>query len=106
MFIVRNTAPTPGGRPKSTEARFSPTPTGRSCDRAAGDGGQVRPFGVGVGAGVLIPGDGASGCLLGGDGQAGAGVERLPPGGGFLQVGEEPVGQRPGGEGPAVLAAG
>ena len=28
---VRNTAPTPGGRPKSTEVRFSPTVTGRSC---------------------------------------------------------------------------
>src|SRR5260370_19652768 len=31
MFCVRNTAPTPGRRPKSTEARFSPTVTGRSC---------------------------------------------------------------------------
>ena len=45
----------------------------RLGDRPAGDGGQVRPFEVGVGAGVLIPGDGACGCLLlGGDGQPGA----------------------------------
>ena len=73
-------------------------------DRPAGDRGEVRPFGLGVGAGVGVPGD----RLVFGDlglGQAGAGVEGPPVADRVLQLGEEPVGQRAGLERLAVLTA-
>ena len=72
-------------------------------DRAAGDRGQVRPLGLGVGAGVLVPGDH---LLLDGlgVGQAGAGVEGPPVADRVLEPVEEPVGQRAGLERLAVLA--
>ena len=55
-------------------------------DRPAGDRGQVRPLGLGVGAGVGVPGDH---LLFGGlgFGQAGAGVEGPPVADRVLQVG-------------------
>ena len=73
-------------------------------DRPARDRGEVRPLGLGVGAGVGVPGD----RLVFGDlglGQAGAGVEGPPVADRVLQLGEEPVGQRAGLERLAVLTA-
>ena len=61
-------------------------------DRPAGDRGQVAPFGLGVGAGVLVPGDHLPLGGLG-FGQAGAGVEGPPVADGVLEAVEEPVGE-------------
>ena len=72
-------------------------------DRPAGDRGQVRPLGLGVGAGVLVPGHHLLFRVLG-IGQAGAGAEGPPVADRVLEVGEEPVGQRAGPERLAVLA--
>ena len=61
-------------------------------DRPAGDRGQARPLGLGVGAGVLVPGDHLPLGGLGG-GQAGAGAEGPPVADGVLEAVEEPVGE-------------
>src|SRR5690349_11844875 len=67
----------------------------------------MRPFGVGVGAGVLVPGDVvAGGLLLPGGGQPCDGVERLAGADGVFEAGEEPFGERPGREGLAVRPTG
>ena len=72
-------------------------------DRPAGDRGEVRPFDLGVGAGVGVPGDHFVFDGLG-VGQAGAGAEGPPVADRVLQFREEPVGQRAGLERLAVLA--
>ena len=67
-------------------------------------GARFAPFGLGVGAGVGVPGD----RLVFGDlgfGQPGAGVEGPPVADRVLQLGEEPVRQRAGLERPTVLTA-
>ena len=72
-------------------------------DRPAGDRGQVRPLGLGVGAGVLVPGDHLVPGGLG-VGQAGARAEGPPVADRVLEAVEEPVGEGRGLERLAVLA--
>jgi hypothetical protein len=71
-------------------------------DGPAGGRGELRPFHAGVGAGVVIPGHRRGGGRGGGDGQAGGLVEGDAVADGPAQVPGEPVGQRLGGEGPAM----
>jgi hypothetical protein len=68
------------------------TVTSASATERRETGAQTRPLGLGVGAGVLIPGDDLLAGGLGG-GQAGAGAERPAVAGGVLEVVEEPVGE-------------
>src|ERR1039457_312464 len=66
--------------------------------------GRAARLGLGVGAGMGVPGDHlASGGL--GFGQAGAGAERPPAADRVLEAVEEPVGEGTRLERPAVLAA-
>jgi hypothetical protein len=66
----------------------------RLGDRAARDRGQSRPLGLGVAAGMLIPGDHLPLGRLGGR-QAGALAERPAAAGRVLEAVEEPVGEGP-----------
>ena len=92
------------GAPGSFAARAMVTVTRASATDRRETGARFAPFGLGVGAGVGVPGD----RLVFGDlgfGQAGAGVEGPPVADRVLQPGEEPVGQRAGLERLAVLTA-
>jgi hypothetical protein len=78
------------GVPGSLVVRAMVTVSSASATDRRETGVRFLPLGLGVGAGVLVPGHHLPLCRLGFR-QAGAGVEGPPVTDGVLQVGEEPV---------------